>query len=72
MTIAKLCSVSAIETAVAELQAALPADAVIAVVVELPGHRDYRVANPSSQCPAATYGMLQGVVTQHVELLPRG
>lgn len=62
-----VCPVNAIEAAVSALAASLPAEAVIAVVVEIPGHRDYRVASPPHQNPAATYGMLREVTEQRVE-----
>lgn len=58
------CPVIAIQAAIAELDAVMPDGTVIAIVVELPGHPDFRVGSPSHQNPAATYGMLREVTAQ--------
>jgi hypothetical protein len=65
-----VCPKTAIQAAVELLGAVMPAGAVIAVVVELPGHRDYRVGSPPHQNPALTYGMLREVAAQRSNELP--
>jgi hypothetical protein len=59
-----VCPRTAIQAAVELLDTVMPAGAVIAVVVELPGHRDYCVGSPPHQNPALTYGMLRDVAAQ--------
>ena len=61
---------TAVEAAVAALDAVMPDGTVMAVVVRLPQDHAYHVASPARQCPAATYGMLHGVAQRQNGLLP--
>ena len=61
---------TAIEAAVAALDAVMPDGTVMAVVVRFPQDRAYHVAGPVRQCPAATYGMLHGLAQRQDGLLP--
>lgn len=65
-----VCPSTAIQAAVELLGTVMPPEAVIAVVVELPGHRDFRVGSPPHQNPAVTYGMLREVAAQRNGELP--